>query len=216
MDFWGTDNFLINLDTSVFLFFNAYLTHPILDFIMTRITHLTFWIIPGLIAAAWFIKRERKKAFIVLGLIILTIIITDQTSTQFLKKFFARPRPCHPDFLVEGGRFLMGMRRSIVSFPSSHSGNMFALAMLLFNFYPRRAVYFFGFASMIAYSRVYIGVHYPIDILGGAVFGCTAGAGVYWGYKAICQKINASASRKIEEITVSKEDAPAPVETEST
>jgi undecaprenyl-diphosphatase len=73
---------------------------------------------------------------------------------------------------------------------------MFAAGMLLFSFYPRRAVYFFGFASMIAYSRVYNGVHYPLDVLGGAVFGCLVGAGVYWGYSAICKKIAASKIKK--------------------
>jgi len=194
MDFWGSEHFLLNLDRSIFLFFNAQLTHPVLDFIMPVITKLTSWLIPGLIAAAWFVRREKKKALIILGLLVLTIVIMDQASTQILKKLFARPRPCHPDFLVEGGRFLGGLRRSVVSFPSSHSANMFAAAMLLFNFYPRKAVYFFGFASMIAYSRVYVGVHYPLDILGGAVFGCMAGAGVYWGYKMICQKTAASKS----------------------
>lgn len=188
MDFWGSEHFLLNLDRSVFLFFNALLIHPVLDYVMPIITKFTFWIIPGLIAAALFIKRERKKALIIIGLLVLTVVIVDQTSTQILKKFFARPRPCHPDFLVEGGRFLLGIRRSLVSFPSSHSANMFGAAMLLFKFYPRRAVYFFAFASLIAYSRVYNGVHYPIDILGGAVFGCFVGYGVYWGYRAVCKK----------------------------
>ena len=192
---------LLNLDTVVFLFFNAKLAHPVLDFVMPHITNFSFWLIPGLIAAAWFVKRERKKALIVLGLLVLTIAIVDQVSAGVLKKVFLRPRPCHPDFLVEGGRFLKegrfvleGTWRSLGSFPSSHSANMFAAAMLLYSFYPRRAVYFFGFASMIAYSRVYNGVHYPLDVLGGAVFGCIAGAGVYWGYKMICQKIAVSKS----------------------
>jgi undecaprenyl-diphosphatase len=191
---------LLNLDTVVFLFFNAQLTHPVLDFIMTRVTHFSFWLIPGIIAAAWFVKRERKKALIVLGLLGLAIAISDPVSAQILKKIFLRPRPCHPDFLVEGGRFLLGLKSSRGSFPSSHSANMFAAAMLLYSFYPRRAVYFFGFASMVAYSRVYNGVHYPLDVLGGAVLGCIIGAGVYLGYSVISKKY-----------AVSKEPAPQEV-----
>jgi len=195
-------DFILNLDKSVFLFFNAQLSHPVLDFVMPRITNFSFWLIPGLIAAALFVKREKKQALIVLGLLALTIAIADQVSAGVLKKIFLRPRPCHPDFLAEGGRFLKGgvfvlegTWRSLGSFPSSHSANTFAAAMLFFYFYRRRAVYFFAFASMIGYSRVYNGVHYPLDIIGGAVFGCLVGAGVYWGYKMISQKIAAVKSK---------------------
>jgi len=176
-------DFIYSLDTAIFLFFNAQLTHPVLAFITVRITHLNFWLFPGFAAALWFVKRERKKALIVLGLLAITIAISDPVSSQILKKIFARPRPCHPDFFVEGGRFLLGMKRSL-SFPSSHSMNMFAAAMLFYKFYPSRAVYFFAFASMIAYTRVYTGVHFPLDILGGSVFGCIVGYAVYAGCRA--------------------------------
>jgi undecaprenyl-diphosphatase len=105
-----------------------------------------------------------------------------------LKKIFARPRPCAPEAFVEGGRFLIGMYRSL-SFPSSHAMNMFSVATLLFCFYPKRAPYFFSFAALIAYSRVYCGVHYPADVLGGAIFGGLLGWGVYAVYMYISKKI---------------------------
>jgi undecaprenyl-diphosphatase len=79
---------------------------------------------------------------------------------------------------IEGGRFLVGMRRSY-SFPSSHSMSMFTVASLLYCFYPKRWMYFFPFAAIIAYSRVYCGMHFPSDIYCGAVWGRLLVLGVF-------------------------------------
>ncbi|MDR2591285.1 MAG: phosphatase PAP2 family protein [Chitinispirillales bacterium] len=175
-------DFLYSIDTSVFLFINVTLSHPLLDPAMTRITELKFWLIPGLLAAALYVFREnKKKALTVLGLVALTVALSDPISSQILKKIFHRPRPCNPDFYVAGGRFLKGMLTSL-SFPSSHSVNMFAFATILFCFYRRYGVYFYSFAGLIAYTRVYNGVHYPSDVAGGAVVGCLLGWGVYTGF----------------------------------
>jgi undecaprenyl-diphosphatase len=181
-------NALYSVDKSVFLFINVTLSHPLLDPAMTRITELKFWLIPGLLGAALYVFRENKrKALIVLGLIALTVAIGDSLASQVLKKIFARPRPCNPDFFVEGGRFLLGMPRSF-SFPSSHSVNMFSVATLLFCFYRKYGVYFYSFAALIAYTRVYNGVHYPSDVIGGAAIGCLLGWGVYAGFVFIQSK----------------------------
>jgi len=177
---------LYNADKAVFLFINVTLSHPLLDPVMTRITDFKFWLIPGLIAAALYVWREdKKKALIVLGLIALTVAISDPLSSQVLKKVFARPRPCNPEFFVEGGRFLLGRLKSL-SFPSSHSMNMFSAATLLFCFYRKYGIYFYPFAGLIAYTRVYNGVHYPSDVIGGAVIGCLLGWGVYAGFTFVC------------------------------
>jgi len=180
--------FLYSIDKAVFLFFNAYLTHPALDILMPLFTKFSTWAVPGVLIAAVFVMREKKKALVVLGLVALTAGLSSLISDEVIKKLAARPRPCHPEFFVEGARFLLGTRTSF-SFPSAHSMNMFSVAALLFCFYPRRWMYFFPFAAMIAYTRVYCGVHYPSDVLAGAVFGCLIGWGVYAGYRAACQKI---------------------------
>jgi len=181
-------DFLYSIDKSVFLFINVTLSHPLLDPVMTRITDLKFWLIPGLLAAAFYVLREnKKKALTVLGLVALTVALSDPLSSQVLKKIFARPRPCNPDFFVEGGRFLLGKWGSL-SFPSSHSVNMFAFATLLFCFYRKYGVYFYSFAGLIGYTRVYNGVHYPFDVAGGAAFGCLLGWGVYAGFIFIQSK----------------------------
>jgi undecaprenyl-diphosphatase len=184
-------NFFYGIDRSVFLFINATMSHPLLDPVMTRITDLKFWLIPGLILAAVYVWREnKKKALIVLGLIVLAVAVSDPLSSQVLKKLFARPRPCHPQFFVEGGRFLLGMWGS-PSFPSSHSMNMFSVATVLFCFYRnwRYGACFYSFAGLIAYTRVYNGVHYPADVLGGAVAGCLVGWGIYAGFAFARERI---------------------------
>jgi len=179
--------FLYEIDRALFLFINARLAHPVLDAVMPVVTDFSFWLIPGLLAAGLFVWRGRKRALVVLGLVLLTAALCDPLSSQVLKKLFARPRPCNPDAFVEGGRFLLGMYRSL-SFPSSHSMSMFSVATVFFRFYPKQGPYFYSFAAMIAYSRVYCGVHYPADVLAGAVFGCLLGWGVCVGYEAAVRK----------------------------
>jgi undecaprenyl-diphosphatase len=67
--------------------------------------------------------------------------------------------------------------------------NIFAQAMLFSMFYPKLRIYLFLFAGLVAISRVYVGVHYPLDILFGAIIGIAIGSGVYHLYKTILRKL---------------------------
>lgn len=186
---------LQTIDRAVFLFFNSTLSNPVFDIFFTYITERESWIVPGIVAAIVFIVKQKKKALIVLGLLIFTIAITDPLCVRVLKPLFHRLRPCHPSYFVDGqhmflasGHFLMGMKRSL-SFPSAHAMNMFAGATLLYLWYPRRFWWFFSIAFLVAFSRVYIGVHYPLDLVGGAILGCTIGISVFYMYHYIAGRL---------------------------
>lgn len=99
--------------------------------------------------------------------VILLIIITDQFSSFFLKNLFERIRPCNvlPDVNV-----LTGCTGSF-SFPSSHAVNNFGVAIYFGKLYPKYKWLLISIASIVALSRPYVGVHYPSDIIGGALIG---------------------------------------------
>lgn len=117
---------------------------------------------------------------------IITVSATDLISSRIIKPFFARPRPClDPDFAVNV-RLLVNYCGTNGSFISSHAANHFGLAMFLFitfrHFAPKTVSVFFIWAAVICLAQVYVGVHYPTDILGGAILGILAGSATGYLY----------------------------------
>ncbi|GAB4368910.1 MAG: phosphatase PAP2 family protein [Calditrichia bacterium] len=178
-------SFLISLDIKLFYFFNNSIANSVFDVIMPVITDLDNWLIP--IAIFWFylIIKGGKRGRIVAILIIPVIILTDQTSSAILKPWIGRIRPCYE---LDHVRMLVGCGGKL-SFPSSHATNMAGFAVLFSLFYSRQWYIYWSLAVLIGFSRVYVGKHYPLDVLGGFVIGALLGWVIYYMYQVLASKL---------------------------
>ncbi len=167
-------DYLNVIDTAVFRFLNISLANPVFDRVMPFLTDLNKQRIV-LVAVAtlllWMIIRGDRSVRLAAILLIITIIISDQFSSSVIKYWILRERPCR---ILHDVRLLVSCG-SGHSFPSSHAVNNFAGALILAFFLPRAKWWFFGFAAIIAFSRIYVGVHYPSDVIGGGIIGLMCG-----------------------------------------
>ena len=164
-------SFLYQIDKSVFIFFNSTVANPFFDVIMPFITESDHWRIP--IALIWLslIIFGGKKGRIVAVLVAVILTLSDQVSSFVVKPWVDRVRPC---FAMEMVRLLIDQPGS-PSFPSSHASNMASMALLFSIKYRKYIWIFIGLAVLVSYSRIYVGVHYPSDIMGGWILGMMCG-----------------------------------------
>ncbi len=167
---------LYAIDKAVLLFLNQTIANPVGDFLWPIITDYDkFLPVRILLVGAWvwlLIKGGTKGRTVAL-LLIPVLVVSDKLNSEVLKDLFDRARPCHgtgEDHVVYGLRLLVNCG-SGKSFPSSHAVNNFAVATLFSSFYPNYRYAFFGWAALVAISRSAVGVHYPSDVLGGALVG---------------------------------------------
>jgi undecaprenyl-diphosphatase len=181
---------LIELDRIIFSFLNQGLSNQFLDWIMPVITDWDKTILGRLLIISIVIfllwKGDPKKRMLV-PLLFLTLIITDQLNSSVLKNMIARPRPCH---LVDGAYIIENVRLLVscgsgFSFPSSHAANSFAIATLLSIYYQKLSWLFILLAAIVGFSRIYVGVHFPLDVIGGAVVGVICSLILYYSWLLI-------------------------------
>jgi undecaprenyl-diphosphatase len=154
-------------DLLFFLFVNVWLANPVTNFIMPIITSgqlIVGTYVVCLAVLLW--KGDSQLRWLVLFSII-TLVLCDQTASSLLKKWICRPRPCH---ILSGINLLVGCGGGW-SLPSSHATNVFGQFFLFAYFYKRHVWPLLIYAFLVAISRVFVGVHYPGDILAGAVVG---------------------------------------------
>ena len=164
--------YLINIDTALFLFLNKSVANPVFDIVMPFITKFDIWRLL-LFVLIWLllIIFGGRKGLIVALLVIIILTVSDQISSSVIKPWIGRTRPCfRPWFVVEGARLLIQQTNSY-AFPSSHAANMTAMATLFSVKYARFKWLFISIAIIVSYSRIYVGVHYPLDLLGGVIVG---------------------------------------------
>lgn len=173
---------LLQLDTEIFLFLNSF--HTIFwDVVMKMASGKAVW---GVFYLSMLFALGRTygwRSMIAITLMaIVAVVAADQITASLLRPIFERPRPANPDSpIAELVHIVNGYRGGKYGFPSCHAANTFATATLLSLVFGRWrfALFMFLWALLNCYSRIYLGVHYPGDLLAGFLVGCFCGAVVF-------------------------------------
>ncbi len=171
-----------SFEIKILTFIRQNLTHPILDALMRFITFFAnggwFWIVLGV--SLLFFSKTRKIGITLCLALLLNLIVCNLT----LKPLVARVRPYN---LAEDIRLII-KTPSEFSFPSGHTSVSFAGAFAVFAYNKKYGALALIFASLIAFSRLYLFVHYPTDILGGVAVGSVCAAFSYYSVEYFAQK----------------------------
>ncbi len=169
---------LLTWDLKLFFYINGKWNNGFFDFLLPWLREPYLWAPLYLFLAIFVTYNFAWRGFFWMVFFIVTFAITDQSS-MFFKDAVARLRPCRDPLIAPYVRVLVNYCPQIGSFTSSHAANHFGLAMFSFiTLRPRIGKWawlFFLWAAVICYSQVYVGVHYPLDVVGGALLGMLAG-----------------------------------------
>ena len=136
------------------------------------------------------IKKMRKTGFAVIGATLSVLLFGE----LILKHIVCRPRP----FVINGAIELIITAPSGFSFPSSHTATCFAMATAIYLFHKRLGIIAYIYAALVAFSRMYLYVHYPSDVIGGIALGIGCGIGTVALVKLICKKADKRKELKAE------------------
>ncbi|HVD98804.1 MAG TPA: phosphatase PAP2 family protein [Cytophagaceae bacterium] len=182
--------YLKQLDIKMLLAVNSHHT-AFLDSLMLFVTNRLAWIPLYILLVIFLIWKKKKASILILFFIILTVVSTDLFASSLMKPLFQRLRPCHNPEVNTMLYMLKDACGGKYGFVSSHASNTFGLVtflvLLLKKEYPW-IILFYLWAALVSLSRVYLGVHYPFDILGGAIVGVGLAFFYFWVYKKMEKK----------------------------
>jgi len=183
--------FLDHIDRNLFLFLNG-LNSPLWDQVMWWISNRLIWLPLYLIITGWLIYRFKWKVVIILVMVALLITLSDQGSVHLFKEVFKRLRPCHEPEISGLVHLVKGHCGGKYGFISSHAANTFAIATftLLIIRSKYYSIFIIFWATLVSYSRIYLGIHYPGDVLMGALYGFLIGVLIYRLFLFAEKKIN--------------------------
>ncbi len=175
-------DFLLQLDRHLFHFINHDLANPFFDWIMPYLRNAKFWIPLYMFIIGFCVWKFKKQGLIVVILIGCSAGFADLTSDQIIKPMVQRVRPCRDQVVSQTDIIRVGCGTGY-SFPSIHAADHFATAFFMILIFRKkwRWIWFWGilWAGVICFAQVYVGVHYPIDVFCGAIYGMLVGWGIY-------------------------------------
>ncbi|MDP4207137.1 MAG: phosphatase PAP2 family protein [Bacteroidota bacterium] len=196
---------IIEWDKQIFLMFNG-CHNPFWDYVMAMLTTKEIWIPLYIAMIVVIARRYGTKAVVIIALLILSIVLTDQIANVF-KDMVHRLRPVHEPGLkglvhyvmTKGGQF---------GFFSAHAANSFALAFFTAKIFKRwhYTVFIFLWALLLCYTRIYVGAHYPLDVLAGIACGFLIGWLMYLLCKFIDKRFMATKRPMISEVSISNRE----------
>ena len=177
---------LQNLDASLLLWLNSF-HNPFWDILMNLITNKWAWVpMYATILYVLFVKYGFKITLLfAVSLFLINFAFSDYTCGSIIRSFIHRPRPSNADSpICNLVHIVNNYRGGHYGFPSCHASNSFALATMVYLFFRNRklTLFIYLWAFVHSYSRIYLGVHYPADILVGAIIGSLGATAIYFGF----------------------------------
>ncbi|MBS1949671.1 MAG: phosphatase PAP2 family protein [Bacteroidetes bacterium] len=190
-------NDLIELDKKILLFFNG-LHNPFWDTVMYYATQTFCWLPLYILLILLIFKKYKVNGWLLLLGAALTIALANTITSELMKPYFERLRPTREPSLQGLIHTVNGYIGGLYGFASSHAANTFGTALFLWlwlrPFY-KHSYLIFLWAAFMTYTRIYLGVHYPADVLVGAVIGLLSGWAAYQvTYWVIMQRTKKNAS----------------------
>ncbi len=171
-------NFLIESDKWLFELINSGMSNPLFDVLLPLFREKLFWAPLYLFIGAFSLLNYGKRGWLIILGIGVTVGLADFTSSTLIKKNVQRIRPCNDIKMVDVAQIRVHCGGGY-SFTSSHAANHFAVTVFLIGVFGLAGSWqqkaLLGWAGTIAFSQVYVGVHYPLDVLCGAGLGCLIG-----------------------------------------
>jgi len=164
-------------DQTVALFINRDGSNRFFDVLFSWIRESNMWAPLYLFIIVFVLYNFRWKGLAWILAILCSAALTDLVSSQFLKPYVGRLRPCNDPFMQQYIRFIVHYCPTSFSFTSSHAANHFGVAMFIWTtgkkIFGKWLRLFFVWAGLISYAQIYVAVHYPLDVICGTIVGLT-------------------------------------------